>query len=146
MHPSDLSRDLTRPQRRFTAALRAATWAVVVRWPRRLTQRLVALAFLAAGLLPQASLAALPTVAAPTSGNGGGGLMGTLQGYLAMAGVLVGLTLATAAFLVVGGGALGQFNEARQRGEWGGFATTLIIGVILIVAVVWLATQAATIL
>lgn len=128
MHPSELPRNLPRSR---------TGWLVA---------RCGAAVLLAAGCLPQAALAALPTVSAPSAGTGGTGLMGTLQGYLAMAGILVGLTLATAAFLVVGGGALGKFNEARQRGEWGDFAVTLIVGVVLIVAVVWLANQAATIL
>lgn len=141
-----LSRNHNQPRFAAMLALFTAAGHSVQTVPRRLARLTLALVVSIPGLLPSAAFAALPTVAAPTSGSGGSGLMGTLQGYLAMAGILVGLTLATASFLVVGGGALGKFNEARQRGEWGDFAVTLIIGVILIVAVVWLANKASTIL
>lgn len=104
-----------------------------------------AYAVLALLVLPQAALANMPTVA-PPAGGGGGGLLGTLQGYAAMAAVLLGLLIATSAFFVVGGGAIGKFNEARQRNEWGSFAVTLVIGVMLIVAILWLANKAVTIL
>ncbi len=96
--------------------------------------------------LPQAALAALPTVQPPSAGSGGTGLFGTLQGYIAMAIILGGLVLAAGAFLVVGNGAVATFNEARERNQWGKFGAVVVVGVILIVAIIWLATQAATIL
>lgn len=110
------------------------------------TRSRVACALVALAFLPHAALAALPTVAPPSAGGGGSGLLGTLQGYAAMAGLLLGLLIATAAFLVVGGGALGKFNEARKKNEWGDFAVVLVVGVLLIVAILWLANKAATIL
>lgn len=112
--------------------------------PHRSICTIYALAALSA--LPQAALAALPTVAAPTAGSGGSGLLGTLQNYSAMAAILLALILTATAFIVVGGGAVGKFNEARQRGEWGQFGAVVVIGVLLVVAIIWLANQAVTIL
>lgn len=119
----------------------AAVKAALTSARSRVAYALVALAF-----LPHAALAALPTVTPPSAGGGGAGLLGTLQGYAAMAGLLLGLLIATSAFLVVGGGALGKFNEARKKNEWGDFAVVLVVGVLLIVAILWLANKAATIL
>lgn len=107
-------------------------------------QRL-AVAVLALATLPQVALADLPTVEDPTSG-GGGTLYDTIQGYLADAAILLGLLLATAGFLVVAASALGKFREATKRGEWGEFATVLVVGVVLIVALIWLADKASDIL
>ena len=108
--------------------------------------------FVALSLLPQLALAqqnggsGLPTVSEPTGGGGDGGIIGTIQGYGSMIAILAGLLLATTAFFVVAGGAIAQFGEARQRQEWGGFMTTVIIGAGLVVVVIWLVTQASTIL
>lgn|SRR5699024_5984580 len=88
----------------------------------------------------------LPSVGTPAGSGTGSGLIDTIRGYAGMAAILVGLLLATSAFLVVGGGAMGKFNEARKKGEWGEFAVVLVVGVLLIVAVLWLANEAATIL
>lgn len=87
----------------------------------------------------------LPTVDAPSQG-GGGGLLSQLQGYLYDFGLVIGLVLCTVAFLMVGSSALASFKEARERETWGKFAVTVIIGVVLIVAVIWLATEASQIL
>ena len=92
-----------------------------------------------------ASAQGLPDVDDPSQG-GGGGLIQQLQGYLYDFGIVIGLVLCTVAFLMVGSASLASFKEARERETWGKFAVTVIIGVVLIVAVVWLATEAADIL
>ncbi|WP_434986937.1 TIGR03745 family integrating conjugative element membrane protein [Vreelandella zhaodongensis] len=92
-----------------------------------------------------ASAQGLPEVDAPSQG-GGQGLIQQMQGYLYDFGIVIGLVLCTVAFLMVGASALASFKEARERETWGKFAVTVIIGVVLIVAVVWLATEAASIL
>lgn len=103
-------------------------------------------------LLVMASLAptvtwaqGLPTVDAPSQG-GGGGLLKQLQGYLYDFGIVIGLVLCAVAFLLVGSSSLASFKEARERETWGKFAVTVVIGVVLIVTIIWLATEASTIL
>ena len=86
----------------------------------------------------------LPAIEEPS--QGGDGLISTLQGYLYDFGALIGLVLCTVAFLMVGSSAVASFKEARERETWGKFAVTVIIGVVLIVAIIWLATEALPIL
>lgn len=109
-------------------------------------RRRLAFAAVALATLPQAAFADLPSIQQPTNGTGSGSLYDTIQGYAADGAVLLGLLLVTGGFLVVGGSALGKFNEARKRGEWGEFITVIVVGVILVVALIWLANKASDIL
>lgn len=86
----------------------------------------------------------LPELEAPS--QGGGGIVATFQGYLYDFGAVIGLILCVAAFLMVGAAGLASFKEARERETWGKFVTTVVVGVILIVAIIWLATEALPIL
>lgn len=96
-------------------------------------------------LIPGFSMAAgLPEMEAPSTGADG--FLSTIKGYLYDYGGLAGLVLCLVALLVVANAAIGSFNEARKRGEWGNFAVIIIVGICLIVAVIWLATMAAPIL
>lgn len=111
---------------------------------RTRTRGLAAMAV--AGLVPTQSLAqGLPTMEAPSRGEGDG-LLTTLQNYLYDFGALGGLILATVAFLIVAIAAIATFNEARVRGEWSKFGVVVVVGVVLIIAIIWLATKAAEIL
>ncbi|PCF94078.1 TIGR03745 family integrating conjugative element membrane protein [Vreelandella nigrificans] len=94
--------------------------------------------------MPAIAMAQLPEMEAPS--QGGGGLISTLQGYLYDFGALIGLVLCTIAFLMVGASAVASFKEARERETWGKFAVTVVVGVVLIVAIIWLATEALPIL
>lgn len=94
--------------------------------------------------LPTVALAQLPQLEEPS--QGGGGLISTLQGYLYDFGALIGLILCVVAFLVVGSSAVASFKEARERETWSKFTVTVVVGVVLIVAIIWLATEAAPIL
>ncbi|WP_444679079.1 TIGR03745 family integrating conjugative element membrane protein [Halomonas sp. E19] len=76
----------------------------------------------------------------------GEGLLTTLQNYLFDFGALGGLILATVAFLIVAIAAIATFNEARVRGEWSKFGVVVVVGVVLIIAIIWLATKASEIL
>lgn len=101
-------------------------------------------------LLPTAALAqdsGLPEMDPPSSGDGGG-LMENLQGYIYDGFVLGGLILAAASFIWVGIACLKSFNEARdgKGGDWSKFGVTLVVGIGLILAIIWLTTQAAPIL
>lgn len=115
------------------------------RFSRALNRGLAVMA--AAGLLPARALAqqGLPTMEAPSRGEGSG-LIQTLQNYLFDFGALGGLILATVAFLIVAIASIATFNEARVRGEWSKFGVVVVVGVVLIVAIIWLATKAAEIL
>lgn len=87
----------------------------------------------------------LPALEAPSRGTEGG-LIRTLQNYAFDFAILVGLIIATVAFYVVANAAVATFNEARVRGEWSKFAVVVVVGVVLIVCIIWLATRAAAIL
>lgn len=93
-----------------------------------------------------AGVCLLPSVEPPSSG-GGGGLMDTIKGYLNDGIVIGGLVVAATAFIVVAIAAVTTFNEVRdQKAGWGKFGTIIVVGVVLIVAVVWLAGKSATII
>lgn len=94
--------------------------------------------------MPAIAMAQLPEMEEPTQGDGR--LISTLQGYLYDFGALIGLVLCTIAFLMVGASAVASFKEARERETWGKFAVTVVVGVVLIVAIIWLATEALPIL
>lgn len=116
----------------------------IIRIVKRAKTRLMALVMLAMSL-PSLSLAqGLPTMDPPS--QGGGGLMSTIQGYVFDFGALIGLILCTIAFLIVGSAAIASFKEARERETWGKFIVTVVVGVALVVAIIWLATEAAPIL
>ncbi|MGQ7245541.1 TIGR03745 family integrating conjugative element membrane protein [Salinicola sp. V024] len=102
------------------------------------------LVVLASITVPGLAMADLPTLEEPT--QGGDGIRSTAQGYMYDGFVLAGLLLCTAAFIWVGIGCLASFNEGRQRGEWTKFGVTAFIGVVLILVIIWLSTEAAPIL
>lgn len=111
---------------------------------RARTRGLTALA--AIGLVPAQAIAqGLPDLEPPSDGVGDG-LLTTLQNYLADFGTLGGLILATVAFLIVAIASIATFNEARVRGEWSKFGVVVVVGVVLIIAIIWLANEAAEIL
>ena len=92
-----------------------------------------------------ASAQGLPTLEEPSRGEGDG-LINTLQNYAFDFGILVGLIIAVVAFLVVANASVATFNEARIRGEWSKFSIVIVVGVVLIVCIIWLATKAGEIL
>nr|WP_265576797.1 TIGR03745 family integrating conjugative element membrane protein [Rouxiella badensis] len=103
----------------------------------------------AAFLMLQASspvLADLPTVEPPSSG-GGSGLMGQIKGYLQDGLVIGGLVVAAIAFLNVATSALHTFVEVRnERASWTKFGAIIVVGVVLLVAILWLLGKSASII
>ncbi|WP_127958571.1 TIGR03745 family integrating conjugative element membrane protein [Serratia microhaemolytica] len=111
------------------------------RWTRAST--LVLLAWLHS----QAALADLPTVEPPTSNVSGGGLMGQIKGYLQDGIVIGGFVVAAIAFIVVASAAVSTFSEVREdKATWSKFGAIVVVGVVLLVAVIWLLGKAASII
>lgn len=95
----------------------------------------------------QQALAGLPEVEDPTSGSGNGGLMDTLKGHFQDGIILAGLIIAAAAFIVVANAAISSFNEVREgKSTWGKFGALIVVGVVMLVAVIWLVNKASNIL
>jgi integrating conjugative element membrane protein (TIGR03745 family) len=98
------------------------------------------------GLSCQPALADLPVVEPPTS-NGGAGLMGQVKGYLQDGIVVFGLVLAAVAFVKVAEAALATFSEVRDgKSTWGKFGAIIVVGVVLLVAIIWLLGKSASII
>ncbi|AHG20640.1 membrane protein [Chania multitudinisentens RB-25] len=90
--------------------------------------------------------AALPTVEGPKSSTDST-FYGQISGYLNDGVVLGGLLLAAAALLVVANAIIATFAEVQQqKATWAKFAILVVVGIVLVVAVIWLATKAATVI
>ncbi len=117
----------------------------VVHFFRQMTARVAVVSSLTY-TATQSAQAALPTVEPPSSG-GGGGLMDTLKGYLQDGIVLVGLVMAAVAFIVVANAAVSTFHEVREgKAVWAKFGAIVVVGIVLVVAVIWLVGKSAEIL
>lgn len=93
-----------------------------------------------------AARAALPTVEGPKSSTDSS-FYGQISGYLNDGIVLGGLILAAVAMLAVGNAIIATFAEVRDnKATWGKFGMLCVVGVILVVVVIWLASKAATVL
>lgn len=92
------------------------------------------------------ALAELPSVEAPES-SGGTGLMGQIKGYLQDGVVIGGLVVAAIAFINVAIAAVHTFTEVRnERATWTKFGAIIVVGVVLLVAVIWLLGKSADII
>lgn len=92
------------------------------------------------------ALAELPAIEQPSSG-GGTGTYNTFRGYLRDGLTLGALVICAIAFIVVANAAISCFHHVRQgKATWTEFGTFIIIGVILLVVIIWLVTQASSIL
>lgn len=89
----------------------------------------------------------LPTTAPPSRGSTDGDFIGLMQDYAFDIGVLIGLALATLAMIIVVKNTLGAYSEVQDgKGTWGQLGINFGVGVLLLVFVVFLLTEAATIL
>ncbi|MFQ6249384.1 TIGR03745 family integrating conjugative element membrane protein [Yersinia enterocolitica] len=92
------------------------------------------------------ALAELPAIEQPSSG-GGAGTYNTFRGYLRDGLTLGALVICAIAFIVVANAAISCFHHVRQgKATWTEFGSFIIIGVILLVVIIWLVTQASSIL
>ncbi|BDG86424.1 TIGR03745 family integrating conjugative element membrane protein [Citrobacter koseri] len=92
------------------------------------------------------TMADLPSIEAPTSG-GGGGTYNMAMGYLKMGALAVGLLVCVGAFFAVAHAIITSFHDIRRgKGEWTQFLLYLVVGIILILFVIYLATKASEIL
>lgn len=93
-----------------------------------------------------AARAGLPTVEGPKSSTDTS-FYGQISGYINDGIVLGGLVLASVAMLAVGNAIIATFSEVRDgKATWAKFGMLCVVGVILIVVVIWLASKAATIM
>lgn len=94
------------------------------------------------------ALADLPKLEEPTRGKGNG-YMDTIKNYIYDGIILFGLLLAAGALYVVASRAVSTYNDVtspNSKKTWGEFVLQVLVGIVLIVIVIWLASKAADIL
>ncbi|WP_416778756.1 TIGR03745 family integrating conjugative element membrane protein [Xenorhabdus budapestensis] len=98
------------------------------------------------GLSCESAWADLPAIEPPKSG-GGGGLLGQAKGYAQDGIVIGGLILSAVAFFKVASAAVETFSEVRDgKSTWTQFGAIVVVGVVLLVAVIWLLSKSASII
>jgi integrating conjugative element membrane protein (TIGR03745 family) len=99
------------------------------------------------GLLAGPATAALPTAVAAGAGVAAGDYIALMHQYWASGVAFLVLLAGAWAFFAVGGGAIAKFNEYRiGKAEAGDLMIYAVLGVVILVAVVYLLTEASTIL
>jgi len=127
-----------------TPALRGTTACGSAGW-QRLTRLGSVLGLTLAG--SSALAQGLPTTAPPSRGTTAGDYIGLMQDYAYDIGVFVGLALATLAMIIVVKNTLGAYSEVQDgKGTWGQLGINFGAGVLLMVFIVYMLTEAATIL
>lgn len=105
------------------------------------------LAALALLIAVDPAVAALPTAVTPPAGAAAGDYIAVGQDYFKKGLLFLGLLISTLGFLAVAGGGIAKFNDYRTgRAELGDLAMFAVIGVVVLVLMVYLATEAASIL
>lgn len=113
---------------------------------RRVAQRARQSTALLALMAATSAHAELPTVEGPKTSTDSS-FYGQISGYLNDGIVLGGLILAAAALLVVANAIIATFSEVQQgKSTWAKFGMLVVVGIVLVVAVIWLATKAATVI
>lgn len=91
--------------------------------------------------------ATLPTTAPPSRGSTSGNIIQLIQDYAYDIMLVVGLLLATMAFIMVVKNTVGAYGEIQDgKGTWGQLGMHGIAGALVIVFTVFLLTEAAAIL
>jgi integrating conjugative element membrane protein (TIGR03745 family) len=93
------------------------------------------------------ALAQLPTTAPPSRGSTAGNYIQLMQDYAYDIFIFLGLAIATLAFFVVSKNTIGAYGEVQDgKGTWGQLGVNFGAGVLLLVFVVFLLTEAGNIL
>lgn len=107
----------------------------------------IALLITGLSVTAQQALADLPTMAEPSRGVTDGNYIQTGQDYAYDIGIFIGLAIATVAMFVVVKNSLSSYSEVQDgKGTWGQLGLNFGVGVLLLVFIVFLLTEAATIL
>lgn len=93
------------------------------------------------------AVAALPTTAPPSRGTTAGNYIQLMQDYSYDIFLFLGLAVATLTFFVVAKNTVGAYGEVQDgKGTWGQLGLNFGAGVLLLVFVVFLLTEAAGVL
>ena len=93
------------------------------------------------------AMAQLPTTAPPSRGSTAGTYIQLMQDYAYDIFLFIGLAVATLAFFAVSKNVIGAYGEVQDgKGTWGQLGVNFGAGVLLLVFVVFLLTEAAAIL
>jgi integrating conjugative element membrane protein (TIGR03745 family) len=91
--------------------------------------------------------AALPTTAAPSNAAAQGDYIGLAKGYAYDILILGGLIIGAIAFYTVAANAIGVYKEiGAGKKEWSDLGMHVLAGVLLLVMVVYLLTEASTVI
>lgn len=91
--------------------------------------------------------AALPTTAAPSNAAAQGDYIGLAKGYAYDILILGGLLIGSIAFYTVAANAIGVYKEiGAGKKEWSDLGMHVLAGVLLLVMVVYLLTEASTVI
>lgn len=113
------------------------------RRPSRVANLLAAVTTVMSG----SAFAALPTTAPPTRGAPAGNFITTLQNYAFDIGIFAGLAVATLLLFIVSKNVMSTYSEVTDgRATMGQVGMQAMVGVLLLVFIVFLLTQAASVL
>lgn len=106
-----------------------------------LIRKLLVSLILGSIVIINSAYAALPDVQDPSQGRGSG-YFDTIRGYIYDGAIIVSLVLCSVALFVVAKNAITEFsNIGDGRGTWTKFGAFVVIGIVLIVAVIWLVSN-----
>lgn len=102
---------------------------------------------MSAWMMTAMAQAALPTVAAPTRGTTPGNFLKLIQDYAYDFAIFIGLAIAALALFVVAKNVITTYNDVPNgKATMGGVAVQAGVGVLLIVIIVFLVTEASKVL
>jgi len=91
--------------------------------------------------------AVLPTAVTPSTAPAAGDWLSYVEGYAKDGGTALGLILGMVGFIWVSWALIAKFNEARSgKAEWGEVGLLVVIGGVILVFMVYMLTQSASII